>query len=590
MGSYSDRKKQGASAPSLVGEANMNAARIIGIAAIYLLLAYPASRAQVAPTLGASSEAYRPDATYLEQGWDHDTAEQWYHVSQGTVFMPAEWFVSLEQAAGTALFASPDHLTRLGFLPDPPSNDNPVGLPVGFSVRELDFPDNDNLQHYQHWKGRWVGFTCAACHTGQINYQGQKIRIDGGTAHLDIEGFGDELSAALGATATSVPKFTRFAQRVLALGVKETPVELQQQFTTFIADGVKRTLLFDAAQAIASEEPTRSGFGRLDAVHRGGNLLLAGPLGEPRNYVPTTAPVRYPMVWDTPYFDWVLYNASIRQPMARNVIEDLGVGAPVLSSTFLNGDVQHGVIMDNLTQIHRMLEKLQSPVWPEAILGTIDRPLADQGRAIFEQRCAECHQPVDRATHRPASVAADTPPPTITVGVVSLENVGTDPRQARNFAERIVSLEKIGGPAEIPYMAAAQLVAGRVVEQWAAQSPENTALEREIDSGRANDFRGPQAYRSRPLNGLWAAAPYLHNGSVPSLYELLLPPQTRTRIFYVGSWEFDPQKVGLIVGSPYAGAFAFDTWQPGNSNAGHDYGTDLGDAEKAALIEYLRTL
>jgi processive rubber oxygenase RoxA-like protein len=565
-----------------------NAAKIIGIAAIYLLAGYQIGCAQTAPTPG--SESYRPDAVYLDQGWTHDTSEQWYHLSQGTVFMPAEWFVSLEQASGTALFASSDHLARLGFLPDPPNNNNPFGLPVGFAVRDLDFPNNDNLQHYQNWKGHWVGFTCAACHTGQINSHGQKIRIEGGTAHLDIEGFGDELSAALAATATSIPKFTRFAQRVLALGVKETPVELQQQLMTFIGDGVARNLLFDTAQAHASQEPTRSGFGRLDAVHRGGNLLLAWPLGEPKNYVPTTAPVRYPMLWDTPYFDWVLYNASIRQPMARNVIEDLGVGAPVLPSTFLNGNVQHGVIMDHLVQIHHMLEKLQSPVWPEEILGKINRSLAAQGGVIFIQRCAGCHQVIDRSTHRPGSVAPQTPPPTITVGLVPLNDIRTDPQQAHNFAARFVSLEKIGGPTQIPYRKAAQIVTGRIVEQWAAQSPQNAALEREIDTGRPNDFRGPQGYRSRPLNGIWAAAPYLHNGSVPSLYELLQPPQNRTRIFYVGSWEFDPQKVGLIVGSPYAGAFTLDTWELGNSNTGHDYGTNLSDGEKAALIEYLKTL
>ena len=360
---------------------------------------------------------------------------------------------------------------------------------------------------------------------------------------------------------------------------------------TFAGDGVARGLLFDAAQAAASQEPTRSGFGRLDAVHRGGNLLLAAPLGEPKNYVPTTAPVRYPMVWDTPYFDWVLYNASIRQPMARNVIEDLGVGAPVLPGTFLNGEVKHGVNMDNLVLIHRMLSRLRSPVWPEArprdrSFGRLptragrssskDAPSATS-RSIAPRIAPRRSPPT---SHRPRSPSASC----------HLEDIRTDPRQARNFAERVVSLEKIGGAAQIAYMTAAQLVAGRIVEQWAAQSPENAALEREVDTGRANDFRGPQAYRSRPLNGLWAAAPYLHNGSVPSLYELLLPPQKRTRIFYTGSWEFDPQKVGLIVGSPYAGAFTFDTWLPGNSNAGHDYGTDLGEAEKAALIEYLKTL
>src|SRR5262249_34693042 len=80
----------------------------------------------------------RPAATYLDQGWGYDTAEWWYHVSQGTVFMPYQWFISLEEASSEALFAASDHLERLGFLADLPSATNPRGLPVGFSIRLLD--------------------------------------------------------------------------------------------------------------------------------------------------------------------------------------------------------------------------------------------------------------------------------------------------------------------------------------------------------------------------------------------------------------------------------------------------------------------
>jgi hypothetical protein len=323
-------------------------------------------------------------------------------------------------------------------------------------------------------------------------------------------------------------------------------------------------------------------------VHRGGNLLLSAPLGEVRNYVPTTAPVRYPMLWDTPYFDWVLYNASIRQPLARNVIEDLGVGAPIDPKTIVTGTVQHAVLMDNVVLIHRALTKLESPRWPEDLLGKIDRAKAERGSVIFGQACASCHQPTDRHTHAPTAGAAGAEPPTISIPTVPLETVGTDPRQATNFATRMITLD--GGASQIEYMKAAELVAGRIVDQWARQSPDNAQTEKEIDTGRPNEFRGPLAYRARPLNGLWATPPYLHNGSVPSLHELLLPPARRTRIFYVGSWEFDPEYVGLIVGSPYPGAFTFDTRLPGNSNAGHDYGTDLSEPDRMALIEYLKTL
>jgi hypothetical protein len=265
-------------------------------------------------------------------------------------------------------------------------------------------------------------------------------------------------------------------------------------------------------------------------------------------------------------------------------------GAPIAPGSLLSNKITHGVLMDNLVQIHRLLSKLRSPAWPEDILGKIDQPLAAEGRAIFAQRCQNCHDVIDPATHRSASVAADAPPPTITIGVVPLDGVGTDARQAVNFASRVVDLEKIGGPSQLAYMTAAQTVAGHIVEQWVAQSPTNADLEREVDTGRSNDFRGPQGYRARPLNGLWAAPPYLHNGSVPSLYELLLPPGQRSRTFYVGSWEFDPHSVGLQMGSPFPGAFLFDTRLPGNSNAGHNYGTDLNEREKAALIEYIKTL
>ena len=489
-------------------------------------------------------------------------------VSQGTVFMPAEWFLALQQASGTAPFAAPDHLARLGFLPDAKSEQNPFSLPVGFAVRPLDFPDNGQLQHFQIWKGKWIGFTCAACHTGQLTFNGQRIRIDGGPAHLDLERFEEELSAALVATASSGPKFTAFAAAVRGLQAKVSDDELRHALNVFLDDQGTRNSLVEEGAKMASEEPTPSGWGRLDAVQQGGNLLLAAELGEVNNYVPPTAPVRYPALWDTPYFNWVLYNASIRQPMARNIIEDLGVGAPVDPATFRKGPVNHGVLIDNIVEVHRVLKRLQSPQWPETILGGIDHTLAERGRQIFVQLCASCHQGIDRQTHDAGSAGDGS---TVLVKIVPLGDIGTDPRQATKFADRMINLEPIGGLPQVPYFKAAELVAGQIVEQWAKASPDNAQLEQEVDGGRKNEFRGPPAYRARPLNGLWATPPYLHNGSVPTMYDLLLPTSHRPRIFYMGAWEYDPSKVGLSVGSPFTEASRFDTRLPGNSNAGHEY-------------------
>ena len=97
------------------------------------------------------------------------------------------------------------------------------------------------------------------------------------------------------------------------------------------------------------------------------------------------------------------------------------------------------------------------------------------------------------------------------------------------------------------------------------------------------------AYKTQPLPGIWSTAPYLHNGSVPDLYQLLLPPEQRVTSFTVGNREFDPRHVGYEYG-PGEDLFEFDTTVRGNSNSGHKYGTDICDEDRWDLIEYLKTL
>ena len=98
-----------------------------------------------------------------------------------------------------------------------------------------------------------------------------------------------------------------------------------------------------------------------------------------------------------------------------------------------------------------------------------------------------------------------------------------------------------------------------------------------------------------PLDGLWLRAPYLHNGSVPTLRELLEPVTQRRPAFYRGNDVYDAQSVGFVSNVARDGErayFLFDTRAPGNSNTGHTgkrYGTELPAAEKAALLEYLKT-
>jgi hypothetical protein len=98
-------------------------------------------------------------------------------------------------------------------------------------------------------------------------------------------------------------------------------------------------------------------------------------------------------------------------------------------------------------------------------------------------------------------------------------------------------------------------------------------------------------YKARPLNGIWATAPYLHNGSVPNLYEMLLGPKGRSKIFYEGTRDYKPELGGFDTVQSVTNSFKFDTSLPGNSNLGHVYGVDgLRDDERAELLAYLKSL
>ncbi len=97
------------------------------------------------------------------------------------------------------------------------------------------------------------------------------------------------------------------------------------------------------------------------------------------------------------------------------------------------------------------------------------------------------------------------------------------------------------------------------------------------------------SFEARVLEGIWAAAPYLHNGSVPTLDVLLKPVAQRPTVFYMGP-EYDIRKVGLSLIQDQRPGYEYRTSLPGNGNAGHEYGTQLGSHEKAALLEYLKTL
>jgi Cytochrome c len=404
----------------------------------------------------------------------------------------------------------------------------------------------------------------------------------GGPAQNDIETFRTRLGDAFAANASNPEKAQRFVGRILAQQPELSPADVQAGLQCFGKASMARARFEQEALAAADEEPpSAAGPARLDALGRGGNSLFAESTGTVGNYKPTTAPVSFPALWDTPYFDWVLYNNSVRQPLARSVVEALGVGAPMDLSTLDAPELRHNVQMDNLVDIQLWLQDLKSPKWPEPVLGDIDQDLGDRGAEVYGANCASCHQVIDRDAHD-ASCPSRTE---VVIPSYPIEAVGTDPRQAVNFATREITL----GQQNQPLGAWVKLITDKVVGQYTAD-PKNAARAELVNCDLGNDFQVVEEYRARPLNGIWATAPYLHNGSVPDMVELLKPAAQRPATFYVGNWEFDPERLGFEWQSAFLGAFEFDTSITGNSNAGHEHGTELSDGDKRALIEYLKTL
>jgi cytochrome c peroxidase len=184
--------------------------------------------------------------------------------------------------------------------------------------------------------------------------------------------------------------------------------------------------------------------------------------------------------------------------------------------------------------------------------------------------------------------------------ITPVDEVGTDPRMADNFlASKSTSGafegKKVGvlfGPelsadAQTSDLVIHAAVGAALGHPLASVRDAVGSFHRVLKTPADQPRRG---YKARPLSGIWASAPYLHNGSIPSLVELLKAPGERVTAFAVGNREFDPATVGLAAMTAAAGSSAFDVSLPGNSNSGHTYGTGLDADSKRDLLEYLKSL
>ncbi|MEM7359655.1 MAG: di-heme-cytochrome C peroxidase [Pseudomonadota bacterium] len=307
--------------------------------------------------------------------------------------------------------------------------------------------------------------------------------------------------------------------------------------------------------------------------------------------------------------------------------------------------------------------KCHGPFRREAVDGKIDYEATAKNH-----QCVTCHGPLmtgsdgqlldllNRKKHPQVQVAretwlGDTPDTEIhqqwrrggywEMIHIPLAHIGTDPTSAENMinykydisslVEQVKqkrsegSILRLPDPASIPdpsqtgFAEGLSYIGGEVrykqYREWGLMQPDGyTPKPDEVRTVADLDGFGEQdnpvawrAYRPRPLEGIWATAPFLHNGSVPSIYQMLLPAEERDQVFYLGRKEYDPEKLGIKV-DEFKGAFKFDTTVKGNSNMGHEFNDGLcGDGvigyqvedrpgycrqfteqERLAILEYLK--
>lgn len=536
-----------------------------------LLLAVAGLLAACNPSTPETSSTHTDTGMLLlDQNWtDADREFSWF-TTFGSRVLPETWFKALERANEASPFASEENLSRFGFAFAGASEANPNNFPIGITVT----PQRDGHA--------WVGLGCSACHSGQVYYQNQQIHIDGGQAMLEFQLFEQSVIDALNATLRDDEKFRRFAR---AVGEAE-PV-LKEQVSQWTQSLIKRQHI--------NRTDSHYGRGRLDAFGQIFNAVTVSFLGIEENRRDPDAPVSYPVLWDAPHMDLVQWNASAPNAGPGPLIQNATTALAVFGDLDIHHN-DHGlgykssIEISNLGPIQDRWYKLTSPQWPTQVLGALNTDLVAQGKTLYADNCLACHALSDR----------NDPDRMIKATKVSLDQVGTDPTMVDNFLGNQAQtgdfegrkLLFAAGPEFGATAPAIKLVAhatiGALLDHPLAATMQGVLSAHKVKDAPIDD--DPRYYKARPLSGIWASAPYLHNGSVPTLAEMLSPEKRRNQ-FAVGKVEFDPVNVGLSDEVLAADQVSdFDTRLPGNSNAGHLFGTHLSPDEKAALIEYLKSL
>ncbi len=565
----------------------------------------------------------------LDVGLSKEDRDVWYRAPEGSDIVPIVYLRALiNQKTKTPFIES---LHSYGFLPNP---EDPNGLPYGFTAN---IPANDVLNL------PYAGINCSACHTGLMEYKDTRVLIDGAPNLAEFEAFVIDFTESSARTMENPIEaflfFRRFLKEVEAarkdgeafkikaetlafmhcldhepgetkdddnipdhiegeimklIGSSLTAAvtnesgevsmpkdELDKLFKT-IEHPEKETWLAHIGETIATvgknikwliervqfasklhwafDNQTYAGPGRGDSFDAVRDLMFPSD-----DRLDLSAPCSFVDLFDLKERQWVHWDANTTSSMERNIAQAIAFGAAYYPKT-----LKSSVLPYQLHSLETVARKIGVPKWPKEVFGAIDATKAARGGKTHESLCVGCH-----------SYNPDTPQ--TKERLYSVAEVGTDPNRVVNFGT------KLGNE---PFSTALTKGADALEKKLFEQHKVGPDKAKELTFEEGSTWRTTGKYVARPLKGIWATAPFLHNGSVPNLWQLLQPSLKRPVKWKCGSRQFDPKHIGYEYDVEYD-FWVFDTTQSGNHNTGHegnDFGTELSDAEKWDLIEYLKTL
>jgi len=596
----------------------------------------------------------RPDPSIVadyRNGLTPAQRETYYHLSQGSEILPWILLTAVDVADPGSTKPFVENLERYGLLPDPARDD---GLPVGLTVSSnpftfgIDFVGITcaacHVGELRH-DGKAVRIDGAPNMFNMQLFYSQAIEAlmaatsDRAKLWRTLKRLGRQDYGRYGVAAPFVRPATLVyygANMLLHRDRLDARLELiaviraakEQRDPKHPTSGFGRLDAFDGtrnfiftrlrkADAGGDFEVNRANMVRLDAAVKFPPLWSrkAQPLELVAAY--REQPQRFPPVWGFKDYDWIEWTINTTTVLERNFTETLGAGATVVLDPRRTASLfESSIPMRNMHDLEWLAYYIDPPRWPTAIFGEIKPDLAAAGEGIFRSRCAGCHEyGDDRRTPnglirlrgmRPEEVRTDATvavriscpvPDSGALAIPPRSYTAEESQLLRDCAGVKAGTAFTGNSFARTVQAAVDSIKQKAFAAAGIDAAQQRAME---DLDRRGgvfwrdtllDTRPPYGpYAPRPLYGIWAAAPYLHNGSVPTLYHLLVPPEQRPKTFALGGREYDPVRLGFAVDTACDQQdCVVDATRIGDGNGGHLFGTDLAEPDRMALLEYLKT-